>query len=105
MRADVSILYDARRAVHLVAQVDPSAEGTARARAWFDSNWEALGCEPLRPSGKVLLLDKILGVADALGYELLAADTSRAQEFAHHAALALGRPRITVDLPGLTVGY
>ncbi|OZI21206.1 hypothetical protein CAL26_27650 [Bordetella genomosp. 9] len=105
MRADVSILYDARRAVHLVAQVDPTPEAAARARAWFDDQWEALGCEPLRPSGKVLLLDKILGVADALGYDLLAVDSTRAQEFAHHAALALGRPRITVDLPGQAVGY
>lgn len=105
MRADVSILYDARRAVHLVTQVEPTPEAAARAREWFDKNWDALGCEPLRPSGKVLLLDKVLGVADALGYDLLAMDTSRAQEFAHYAALALGKPRITIDLPGLSVGY
>ncbi|AOB29528.1 hypothetical protein AKI39_00795 [Bordetella sp. H567] len=105
MRADVSILYDARRAIHLVTQVELTPEGTARAREWFDRNWEFFGCEPLRPSGKVLLLDKILGVADALGYDLLALDTRRAQEFAHHAALALARSRITVDLPALTVGY
>lgn len=105
MRADVSILYDARRAVHLVAQVEATPEGATRAREWFDSKWEEYGCEPLRPSGKVLLLDKILGVADALGYDRLAVDACRAQEFAHHAALALGRQRITIDLPGLTVGY
>ncbi|ARP84832.1 hypothetical protein [Bordetella genomosp. 9] len=105
MRSDVSILYDARRAIHLVTQVEPGPEGAARAREWFDEKWDAFGCEPLRPSGKVLLLDKILGVADALGYDLLAADTARAQEFAHHAALALGTPRITIDLQGLTVGY
>jgi hypothetical protein len=105
MRADVSIVYDAHRSVHLVTQVEPTPEGSAKARDWFDMTWTALGCEPLRPSGKVLLLDKVLGVADALGYELLAADSTRAQEFAHHAALALGRPRITVDLPALTVGY
>lgn len=105
MRVDVSVLYDARRSVHLVTQVDVTPEGTAQARVWFDRNWESFGCEPLRPSGKVLLLDKILGVADALGYDLMAVDTRRAQEFAHYAALALGRSRITVDLPGLTVGY
>jgi hypothetical protein len=105
MRADVSILYDARRAVHLVTLVEPTPQSAAQAREWFDKNWDAFGCEPLRPSGKVLLLDKVLGVADALGYGLLAVDASRAQEFAHYAALALGKPRITIDLPGLTVGY
>ncbi|MPT36934.1 MAG: AraC family transcriptional regulator [Achromobacter sp.] len=44
-------------------------------------------------------------VADALGYDTLSTDTKEAREFAEHLALALERPRITVDLPGLTVGY
>ena len=79
--------------------------GQNDARDWFDGAWETLGCEPLRPSGKVLLLDKVLGVADALGYDILSTDAKEAREFAEHLALALERPRITVDLPGLTVGY
>ena len=63
--------------------------------------WAASRCA----SGKVLLLDKVLGVADALGYDVLFTDEKEAREFAEHLALALERPRITVDLPGLTVGY
>jgi hypothetical protein len=64
-----------------------------------------LGCEPLRPSGKILLLDKVLGVADTLGYDTLPSDSKKSQEFARQLALALDRPSITVDLPGLVVGY
>lgn len=105
MRSDVTVIFDARHTVDLSVDVDPSPQRATQARDWFDSAWETLGCEPLRPSGKVLLLDKIMGVADALGYGLLSTDAGRANEFAEQAALALGKARITVDLPGLTVGY
>ena len=105
MRSDVSIIFDARRSVDLQTDVDASPESAQAARQWFDQAWEDLGCEPLRPSGKVLLLDKLMGVADALGYDVLRGTDGRAAEFARQAALALNKPRITIDLPGLVVGY
>lgn len=105
MRSDVTIIFDGRRSVDLQTDVTPSPEASHTARQWFDQAWEDLGCEPLRPSGKVLLLDKLMGVADALGFEVLRGTDGRAAEFARQAALALNKPRITVDLPGLVVGY
>lgn len=105
MRCDITIVFDPRRSLDLSANVELSPQRQAQARDWFDGAWETLGCEPLRPSGKVLLLDKVLGVADALGYDTLSTDEKEAGEFAENLALALERPRITVDLPGLTVGY
>ncbi|AUL48888.1 hypothetical protein BBB39_20210 [Bordetella trematum] len=105
MRSEVTIIFDARRSLDFSVHVEPSQQAGMAARDWFDSTWEMLGCEPLRPSGKVLLLDKIMGVADALGHDTLSSDERRGREFAENAALALDRPRITVDLPGLTVGY
>lgn len=105
MRSDVTVIFDARRTVDLSVDVAPSAQAASDARDWFEAAWDTLGCEPLRPSGKVLLLDKIMGVADALGYDTLSTDAKESQEFAQHAALALDKPRIIVDLPGLSVGY
>lgn len=105
MRSDITVVFGASRRVDLTVDVDPSPQRAGDARDWFDAAWETLGCEPLRPSGKVLLLDKILGVADALGYEVLTDDAKESQEFAAHTALALGKQRITVDIPGLSVGY
>ena len=105
MRSDITVVFDSRRSVNLQTDVTTSTEAASAARDWFDHTWEDLGCEPLRPSGKVLLLDKIMGVADALGYEVLSGHDQRAPDFARHLALALGKPRITVDLPGLSVGY
>ena len=105
MRCEISFLFSPRNTLDMVVDTEPTADGAAAARKWLDDTWEAMGCEPVRPSGKVLLLDKILGVTDAYGYSALASDEARAQELAHHIAQALGRPRVTVDLPGLRVGY
>ncbi len=105
MRSDITVVFDSRRSINLQADVDLSPQAAEAARAWFDHSWEDLGCEPLRPSGKVLLLDKVMGVADALGYDVLNGTDQRAPDFARNLALALGKPRITVDLPGLSVGY
>ena len=79
MRSDITIVFDTRRSLDLNATVEPSPQRQSDARDWFDSAWETLGCEPLRPSGKVLLLDKVLGVADALGYDVLSTDEGSAR--------------------------
>ncbi|OWT74391.1 MULTISPECIES: hypothetical protein [unclassified Achromobacter] len=105
MRCDLTLIFTPRQSLDLTVQVEPTPALATEAREWFEQTWTALGCEPLRPSGKVLLLDKIMGVADALGYAVLSSDQSRAGEYARQTALALGKPRITVDLPGLSVGY
>lgn len=105
MRSDVTIVFDSKRRLDLTVQVEPSPDSGAQARQWLDDTWHALGCEPLRPSGKVLLLDKILGVADAYGHEALLGDETLAARYAEQVALALDKPRVTIDLPGLMVGY
>lgn len=105
MQAHVVIVFDARHSLEFDVEVSPDAAQAQAARQWFEHRWAALGCEPLRVSGKVLLLDKILGVADALGYRKLSSQTETAQEFASQAVLALEKPRVTVDLPGLSIVY
>jgi len=105
MNAHVIIVFDVHHSLEIPVTVTPDANTAQASRAWFDQAWESLGCEPLRISGKVLLLDKILGVADALGYATLSSQPERRAEFARHAALALEKPRVTVDLPGLVVAY
>ncbi len=105
MRSVVTVIFNARQSVELAVDVEPGGAASSAAREWFETTWTRLGCEPLRASGKVLMLDKILGVADALGYVELANDGDTAREFARRTAMALEKSRITVDLPGLVVGY
>ncbi|MEI2416640.1 hypothetical protein V8Z80_10680 [Orrella sp. JC864] len=105
MRSDISLVFDPRRVLDLAVDVPTDAQSALAARQWLDQAWEDLGCEPLRPSGKVLLLDKVLGIADAYGYDKLKAEPELARAFAENVARALERPRVTIDLPGLMVGY
>ncbi len=105
MRGTVKIIFNGRQEIELDVDVQHAPEATRAARDWFDHEWERLGCEPLRPSGKVLLLDKILGVADAQGYTGFAQDQQAVGAFARNAVLALERQHVTVDVPGLVVGY
>lgn len=105
MRSVVTVIFNTRQSVELAVDVESGGAASAAARDWFETTWLRLGCEPLRASGKVLLLDKILGVADALGYAELSRNSEAALEFSTQAAMALEKSRVTVDLPGLTVGF
>ena len=105
MRSLVTIIFNERQQLEYVVDIDSTPEAGAMAVEWLDATWERLGCEPLRHSGKVLLLDKVLGVADSLGYATFTQHPEQAQEFAEQVAIALGRPSINIDLPGLTVGF
>jgi hypothetical protein len=75
-----------------------------QANFWLDQQWDALGCEPVRPSGKVLLLDKILGVARAAGDKRFADNGPWAHGFARNVARLLDRPVIVVDVAEHRVG-
>ncbi|HLU78769.1 MAG TPA: hypothetical protein VKZ52_04280 [Burkholderiaceae bacterium] len=105
MRSIVTIIFNERQSLEYVVDIDQSPETQAMAQEWLEATWTRLECEPLRHSGKVLLLDKVLGVADSLGYATFVQQEDRAREFAEQVATALGRPVIKIDLPGLTVGF
>jgi hypothetical protein len=74
------------------------------ARQWLDGQFVALGCEPLRASGKVLIVDKVLVVTEAAGAKLLG-DAQWAAQYALAVASALGKPMICVDVPAMAVTY
>ena len=73
-------------------------------RDWLDAEFVRMECEPLRPTGKLLLADKVLVVARAAGPALLA-DTDWGPRFAAAAAAALGKPTALVDVPAMSVSF
>lgn len=105
MSSNVIIVFNGHQSLEIPVGAVPDKDLAPAARDWFEQRWASLGCEPLRVSGKVLLLDKIMGVADALGYSAFRSQPDLAAEFAGHAVHALGKPRVTVDLPGLAIVY
>ncbi|HLR77859.1 MAG TPA: hypothetical protein VK062_02305 [Burkholderiaceae bacterium] len=98
MRCVVTLVFGPEQELELPVDVTPSGLAAMNAREWFEEAWVRLECEPVRLSGKVLLLDKILDVTEALGYRLLSQNEQRATELATQIALAIERPAVTVDL-------
>ena len=103
MQSEVRVIQDERTEWRF--DLDPAAPmGNAEARDWLDAQFTQLGSEPLRPTGKLLLADKVLVVAQAGGAELLA-DPDWGKTFARAASAALAKPVITVDLATMSVSY
>lgn len=105
MRCVVTFVFGPEQILELPVSVATSTLAALNAREWFEDAWVRLECEPTRVSGKVLLLDKILCVTEALGYPLLSQSSNHAFELATQTALALKKPVITVDLVEQTVGF
>lgn len=73
-------------------------------RAWLDDQYMAMGCEPLRASGKVLIADKLLAIADAAGTQRFA-DNAWGRQFAEAVLAATQRNLVRIDLPSRSVNY
>jgi hypothetical protein len=101
MRHDVLISFSGSDDIALhTAQPMPLED----ARRWLDGEFTRLGCEATRPSGKVLFVDKVLGVAQAAGAAAFA-DAAWADAYARACAGALQKGLIRVDVPNATVGF
>ena len=103
MRSEVSVTFQDS----LPMQIDihdavpmPSDE----ARQWLDAQFTQMDCEPLRPTGKLLMADKVVVVAEAAGPAKFS-DPVWAQTFARAASAALAKPLIVIDVPALSISY
>lgn len=77
------------------------------ARNWLDEQFGFMGCAPIRPTGKVLTVDKILSVAEAAGPERFRDAVHRpwAMAFSRAVSAALAKPVVSIDVPGQSVTY
>lgn len=101
MSSIVSVVFDRNREYELIAHARQSREEATR---WLDAQWEELECEPSNPMGKVLLLDKILGIAQYAGEKSFAAPGDWSQHYAEAVASVLNRPAVRVDIADRVVG-
>jgi hypothetical protein len=103
MRSEVTVTFKDAAPLRMdLDRAEPMAQEAAR--LWLDRQFTELGCEPLRPTGKVLAADKIVVVAQAAGPGRFA-DARWAEQFARAASAALDKPVVHVDVAGLTIGY
>ena len=77
------------------------------ARQWLDQQFIDLDCEPLRLTGKVLLADKVLAIAQVAGPSRFSEAQYRpwAQVFARAVSATLAKPVVHIDVQALTVAY
>lgn len=103
MRSQILVLLDKGVEFHFnVGETAPMAPDVAR--AWLDTQFTELDCEPLRASGKVLTADKVLLVTQAAGAALFE-DEKWAADYVRAVHAALAKPMIRVDVPAMAVTY
>jgi hypothetical protein len=103
MRSEVTVTFEGAAPIRMdLDRLQPMAPDAAR--AWFDRQFTDLGCDPLRPTGKVLAADKVVVVAEAAGPAKFA-EAKWSQEFARATSATLGKPVVYIDVPSLTISY
>jgi hypothetical protein len=103
MQSEVRVIQDERTEwAFELGQAAPMTN--AEGRDWLDAQFGQLGSEPLRPTGKLLLADKVLVVARDAGPRLLN-DAQWGQSFARATSAALGKPVVRIDLGAMTISY
>ena len=105
MRQEVIVEFGPDQCHELALHPDEPEMAADVARRWLADQFTANDCEPLRASGKVLIVDKILVLAGTVGSARFAGDPAWAQAFARATAAALGRPVVRVDVAGGAISY
>ncbi len=103
MSAQVSIRFGPDVTVDIRVPFASDAAAQAQGRDWLDRAFHEFGCEPIRLTGKVLLLDKVLAVADAAGEKHFRRDPAWGELYAKAVTSALQRTLVQVDVEGRTV--
>ena len=105
MRQEVIVSFNPQQQFTLPLSAASPALAADRARRWLDDEFVANDCEPLRASGKVLIADKVLVLAGAVGPARFADDAAWAAAFAQATLAALGRAVVRVDVEAGAVSY
>lgn len=84
---------------------DLAGRSVDEARKWFDHEFTALECDVATPTGKVLIVDRILSVAKYAGEARFKEQAAWADQFAKYTALILARDLIRVDVANYAIGY
>lgn len=103
MRSQVSVTFKNLPPVRIELHEEPPMPRD-QARQWLDEQFIAMECEPLRATGKLLMADRVVVVAQAAGPEKFA-DAQWANQFAHAACAVLGKLSVNIDADSLSITY
>lgn len=103
MRSEVKVTFPGAEPVR-IDFTQAEAMSSEQARTWLDRQFVELECEPVRPTGKVLAVDKVVMVAEGAGLTKFQ-DGAWAKEFARAVGGALNRPYVHVDVATMAVSF
>jgi len=98
------VLADGER-LEFDVPVREAAWDSHAAHEWLAREFENAGCEPANPVGKLLLADKVLSLAKTVPFSAFAEPTPWLRDYFKAVACAIGRPVVTIDLAGNSLGY
>lgn len=75
------------------------------AHDWLGREYEAAGCVPTNPMGKLLLADKVVSLARSRPERMFTEPDAWTSTFLRAAVQAIERPVITIDLANNSLGY
>jgi hypothetical protein len=104
MRQDVFVRFGPRAEFEIPVHATPALSAD-EARRWLDEQFTANDCEPLRPSGKVLMADKVLALADGVGPQRFESDPAFRDAFARAVVAALGQAVVRVDVEARSLTF
>lgn len=103
MRSEVKVTFSGAEPVR-IDFTQTESMSSEEARNWLDRQFVELECEPVRPTGKVLAVDKVVMVAEGAGLAKFQ-DAAWAKEFARAVGGALNRPYVHVDVSTMAVSF
>lgn len=103
MKSEVGVTFKGSPPVRIdLNEVQPMPYDVAH--QWLNDQFTQMGCEPLRPTGKLLAADKVVVVAEAAGPAKFT-EPKWSQEFARAVSAALGKPVVHIDVASLSITY
>ena len=102
MQKEVTIRFSADQEIEILLHASPELPAADEARRWLDEQYIANECVPLRSLGKVLLAEKPLAIAAAVGPKGFE-DAGFRDTFARMTLAALGKPSARLDIEALTL--
>jgi hypothetical protein len=99
------VFADGERLDYELSDADVSRFDQDAAHAWLGEEFEAAGCVPSNPVGKLLLADKIVSLAKAQSRRIFDPPTPWMKDFLAATAAALRCPVVTIDVGNHTLGY
>ncbi|MCV2356144.1 hypothetical protein LNV09_18530 [Paucibacter sp. B2R-40] len=103
MRSLVKVVFSPIQQFDLTVDAEEVLSFEA-ARQWLDEQFVQHECVPMRGTGKVLLADKILGIASVAGPAAFG-DPAWALDYARATSGALSKALLRVDVAKRTLSY